>query len=94
MTSERVEIEVRELRSERERAQDDLQRTLQALEEKVLPGRSVHRLVVENDPALVLTGVAAAGLAVGLVRDESPTTRAVALAAAMVAGAILFGLRR
>jgi hypothetical protein len=89
-----IRIELRGLASERDEAQRDLQETLTALEDKLLPRRAARRLVSEHDPALVLTGVAAAGLALGLIRNESPTGRTAAIIAALAAGAVLFRLNR
>ena len=94
MAGRPIRIELRGLTSEREDAQRDLQETLAALEDKLLPQRAARRLVSEHDPALVLTGVAAAGLAIGLIRDESPAARTAAIIAALAAGAVLFRLTR
>ena len=94
MSGKPIRIELRGLTSERESVQRDLQETLSALEGKLLPQRAARRLMTENDPALVLTGVAAAGLALGLIRDESPTARAAAIIAGIAAGAVLFRLTR
>ena len=94
MASDAVRIEIRGLTSEKEQAQRDLQETLGALEEKLLPQRAARRLVTEHDPVLVVTGVLAAGVALGLIRDESPTGRMVGLLAAATAGAIAFRLTR
>src|SRR6185503_2105650 len=92
MASKPIRIELRGLTSEREEAQRDLQRTLDALEEKLLPRRAARRLVTEHDPALVLAGVAAVGLALGLMRDDSAPGRTAALIAAAAAGAVAYRL--
>ena len=94
MGSRPVRIELRGLAHEKEDAQRDFQETLDALEEKLLPQRAARRLVREHDPALVLAGFAAAGLALGLIRDESVGGRAAALVAAAAAGAIIFRMTR
>jgi hypothetical protein len=88
MANDPIRIELRGLASEVADAQRDLQATLDALEERLLPARAAQRLVREHDPALVLGAVVAAGLAVGLIRDNSPTVRAAALVAAAALGAI------
>ena len=90
MAAKPIRIELRGLASEREEAQQDLQDTLSALEDKLLPQRAARRMVTRHDPALVVTGAAAAGLAIGLMRDESRTARVAALIAAVAAGAVLF----
>jgi hypothetical protein len=94
MASEPIRIELRGLASEVDDAQRDLRDTLQALEGKLLPQRAARRLVTRHDPLLVLVGAAATGLALGLIRDESPTARTGALIAAVAAGAVLFRLTR
>ena len=94
MAAEPFRIELRGLTHEREEAQRDLQETINALGEKILPQRAARRLVSRHDPALVLTGMAAAGLAVGLIRDESPRLRAAGLVAAVAAGAAIYRLVR
>lgn len=92
MANSPIRIELRGLASEVEEAQRDLQETLEALEERLLPTRAAQRLVREHDPAVVLAGVVAAGLAVGLIRDNSPTVRAAGLFAAAAFGAIAYHL--
>jgi hypothetical protein len=94
MASRPIRIELRGLAEEREEAQRDLQETLEALEDKLLPQRAARRLITRHDPTLVLVGLAAAGLAVGLIRDESPAARTGAVIAAAAAGAVLFRLTR
>jgi hypothetical protein len=94
MASKPIRIEVRGLTSEREQAQRDLQMTLGALEEKLLPQRAARRFVTEHNPALVVTGIAAIGLALGLARDDDPRLRGAGLIAAAAAGAILYRLSR
>jgi amino acid permease len=94
MASEPIRIELRGLSAEVEEAQRDLQQTLEALEDKLLPQRAARRLVTRHDPMLVLVGAAATGLALGLIRDESPTARTGALIAALAAGAVVFRLMR
>jgi len=94
MAGRPVRIELRGIASEREEAQRDLERTLEELEDRILPQRAARRLVREHDPLLVVAGVAAAGLAAGLVRDDSPGVRTIGLLAAVAAGALLFSLRR
>jgi hypothetical protein len=94
MASNPIRIELRGLTTEREQAQRDLQMTLGALEEKLLPQRAARRLVTEHNPALVLVGLAATGLAFGLVRDDDPRMRTVGLIAAAAAGALAYRLSR
>lgn len=94
MAGRPIRIELRGLTHEREEAQRDLQETISALEEKLLPQRAARRLVTHHDPGLVLTGIAAAGLAAGLIRDENPTVRAAGLVAALAAGAVVYRLLR
>jgi hypothetical protein len=94
MPNRSIRIELHGLTSEREEAQRDLQETIGAIEEKLLPQRAARRLVTRNDPALVLTGIAAAGLAAGLIRDENPSIRAAGLVAALAAGAVIYRLLR
>jgi hypothetical protein len=94
MASSPIRIEVRGLTNEREQAQRDLQMTLGALEEKLLPQRAARRLVTEHNPALVLAGLAAAGLALGLARDDDARMRTVGIIAAAAAGAIAYRLTR
>ena len=94
MASRPIRIELRGLTSELDDAQRDLQDTLTALEDRLLPQRAARRIVTRNDPTLVVTGVAAAGLAIGLMRDESRAARTAALIAAVAAGAVLFRLTR
>jgi hypothetical protein len=94
MASNPIRIEIRGLTSEKEQAQRDLQMTLGALEEKLLPQRAARRLVTEHNPALVVAGLAAAGLALGLARDDDPALRTASLVAAAAAGAILYRLSR
>jgi hypothetical protein len=93
MAGRPIRIELRGLTHEREDAQRDLQETIGALEDKLLPRRAARRFV-EHDPALVLTGLAAAGLAIGLFRDESPALRGAAFIAAVAAGAAFYRLAR
>jgi len=94
MAAEPIRIEIRGLAHERDDAQRDLQETLEVLQEKVVPQRAARRLVARHDPLLVLAGVAALGLAVGLVRDEDGARRTVGLVSAIAAGALLFSLAR
>ena len=94
MASRRIRIELRGLAEQREEAQRDLRETLGVLEEKFLPQRVARRLVTRHDPKLVLVGLAATGLALGLIRDESPGARTGALIAAVAAGAVVFRLTR
>jgi len=94
MAGRPIRIELRGLANEVNDAQRDLQDTLGALEEKLLPQRAARRLVERHDPALVVAGVAAAGLAHGLIRDESIAARTAALIAAAAAGAVVFRLTR
>ena len=94
MAGRPIRIELRGLTDEREQAQRDLRETLSALEEKIRPRRAARRLVTRHDPGLVLTGVAAAGLAAGLIRDEHPSLRAAGLIAALAAGAVVYRLFR
>lgn len=94
MASNPIRIEIRGLTTEREEAQRDFQMTLGALEEKLLPRRAARRLVTEHNPALVLSGVAAAGLAIGLMRDDDPGLRSASLIAAAAAGVIFYRLAR
>ena len=92
MATSPIRIELHGLASEVEDAQRDLQETLGALEERLLPQRAARRLVREHEPALVLTGVVAAGLAVGFIRDDNAAVRAAGLAAAAAFGAIAYHL--
>ena len=94
MASDPIRIELRGLAHQREEAQRDLRETLGALEDKLLPQRAARRLLTRTDPALVLVGLAATGLAIGLVRDASPGARTGALIAAVAAGIVLFRLAR
>jgi hypothetical protein len=94
MASDPIRIEIRGLVHERDDAQHDLQRTIEALQEKLVPQRAARRFVARHDPVLVVAGLVAAGLAFGLVGDERFAGRATGLVAAVAAGAILFGLAR
>jgi hypothetical protein len=94
MAGRPIRIELRGLATEVNEAQRDLQDTLGALEEKILPRRAARRLVERHDPALVVAGVTAAGLALGLIRDESVAARTAALIAAAAAGAVAYRLMR
>lgn len=94
MAVDPVRIEIRGLAGERDAAQRDLRETLGALEEKLLPRRAVRRLVTENDPLLVVTGVLALGVALGFARASRPPTLMASLVAAGVAGAIAHRLFR
>jgi hypothetical protein len=87
MTSEEA-AEVKELAIEREAAQRDLEETLEALEEKLSPVPAARRFVQES-PARALTGMVAAGLAVGLMPDDRPSLQLSGLAAAALAGFLL-----
>jgi len=89
-----IRIELRHLATERDDAQRDFQETLVALEEKLLPQRAARRLVTRHDPGLVLTGLAAAGLAAGLIRDESVSVRVAGFVAALAAGVVLYRMTR
>ncbi len=55
---------------------------------------SVAQQILLAPPRGLVTGVAAAGLAIGLIRDESPAARTAAIIAALAAGAVLFRLTR
>jgi hypothetical protein len=94
VASKPIRIELRGLTSEREAAQRDLEETLGALEDKLLPRRAARRLVREHNPALVLGGFVALGLALGFARDHSPSGRTASVVAAGVAGAIAYHLAR
>ncbi len=94
MASRPIRIELRGLTNEREEAQRDLQETITALEEKLLPRRAARRLVTDHAPGLALVGAAAGGLALGLIRDKDPHVRAAALIAALSAGAVFYRLIR
>ncbi|HJQ84494.1 MAG TPA: hypothetical protein VKA21_10485 [Candidatus Binatia bacterium] len=94
MAGRPIRIELRGLTNEREQAQRDLQETITAIEDKLLPQRAARRLVTRHDPALVVTGFAALGLALGLIRDENPAMRTAALIAAAAAGAVVYRLAR
>jgi hypothetical protein len=94
MATRPVRIELRGLTSEREAAQRDLEETIEALEEKLLPRRAARRLVEENNPAVVLTGLLAAGFALGFARDDSAGGRTASLIAAAVAGVAAYRLWR
>jgi hypothetical protein len=82
MASPPIRIELRHLATEREDAQRDLQETLVALEEKLLPQRAVRRLVSRHHAGLVLFGAAAVGAAIGFSRSPTRGGRAAALVAA------------
>jgi hypothetical protein len=94
VASRPVRIELRGLTSEREAAQRDLRETLGALEEKLMPQRAARRLVQDNNPALVLTGLVALGFALGFARDATPSGRVTSLVAAAVAGGVAYRLIR
>jgi len=94
MAGRPIRIELRGLANEMNDARSDLQYSPIALEEKLLPQRAARRLVERHDPALVVAGVAAAGLALGLIRDESIAARTAALIAAAAAGAVVYRLTR
>jgi|SRR5689334_17122127 hypothetical protein len=94
MASRPIRIELRGLADQREEAQRDFRMTLGALEEKLLPQRAARRLVTRKDPRLVMVGLAATGLALGLIRDETAAGRTAALLAAIAAGAVIFRLTR
>ena len=94
MAGRPIRIELRGLTYERQEAQRDLQQTITALEEKLLPQRAARRFVTRHDPGLVLTGLAAAGLAAGLIRDESVSVRVAGFVAALAAGAVLYRMTR
>jgi len=89
-----VRIEIRGLTNEREQAQRDLRETLGALEERLIPQLAARRLVQRHDPAVVVTGMVAVGVAVGLARDPRPGARLASVFAAGVAGAIIYRLTR
>jgi hypothetical protein len=92
VASRPIRIEIRGVASERDEAQRDLRETLSALEEKLLPRRAVRRLVTQHHPALVLAGLVAAGVSIGLLGDDDRTVRRVGLVAAGVAGIIALRL--
>ena len=92
MTGSEVRIEVRGLAHERVQAERDLRETLGALEERLLPRRAIQRLVRRHDPALVLTGVVAAGLAVGFMGADRRAARVAGLLAAAAAGVVVYRL--
>lgn len=92
MATSPIRIELHGLASEVEDAQRDLQETLGALEERLLPQSAARRLVREHDPTLVLVGVVAAGAAVGFVREHNPVIRFAGLLAAAAVGAIAYHL--
>jgi hypothetical protein len=92
MATDPVRIELRGLATEVEEAQRDLQETIGALEERLLPQRAARRLVREHEPVLVIAGVVAAGMAVGFMRDENRMVRAAGLVAAAAVGAIAYHL--
>jgi hypothetical protein len=50
---------------------------------------AARRFVEEQSPARALTGMLAAGLAVGLIPDDRPSVQLSGLAAAAVAGLLL-----
>jgi len=92
MAGDPVRIEIRGAASERAEAQRDLRETLGALEEKLLPRHAARRLVTRNDPALVLAGVVAVGVAIGFLGDDSRAGRTAGILAATAAGLIAFRL--
>lgn len=87
MTSEEV-AEIQTLAIEREAAQRDLEHTLEALEEKLSPG-PVARRFVHDSPVRALTGMAAAGAALGLISDDRSSLQLTGVAAAILAGVLL-----
>jgi hypothetical protein len=90
MSADPVRIEIRGLRYELDEAERDLRQTLEALGERLLPGRAAHRLVRQHDPRLVVGAVLAVGVAIGLARDRQPLVRAGGLAAAGTAAWLLW----
>ena len=88
MTSEEV-ADVQELAVERDAAQRDLEETLEALEEKLSPVPAARRFVQEHSPTRAVTGMVAAGAALGLISDERPAVQLAGLAAAALAGVLL-----
>jgi hypothetical protein len=87
MTSEEV-AEIQGLAIEREAAQRDLEETLEALEEKLSPVPAARRFV-QDGPIRALTGMVAAGAALGLISDDRPAVQLTGLAAAALAGVLL-----
>lgn len=90
MVTSPVRIEIRGLRSEREDAERDLRETLDALGNRLIPGRAAHRLFEQHDPRLVAATVLAVGAAVGLARDPKPLVRGIGIAAAGAAAYLLW----
>jgi hypothetical protein len=91
MASDPVRIELRDVVEQREEAQRDLQETLEALEQKLLPQRVALR-IVSKDSGLVLAGAAAAGIALGLSGSSRAAGKAVSLSAALAAGWVFYRL--
>jgi hypothetical protein len=94
VASRPVRIEVRGYEHERDEARRDFQRTLGALEDRLLPQRAARRLVEEHGAVLTVAGMVAAGLALGLVGSRNTGARTSALVSAAVAGAIFARLLR
>jgi hypothetical protein len=88
MTTEEA-AEIQELAIEREAAERDLKETLGAIEDRLSPVPAVRRFVAGQSPARALTGMAAAGVALGLISDERPALQVTGLAAAALAGVLL-----
>jgi hypothetical protein len=94
VASRPIRIELRGYESEREEARRDLQRTIGELENRLLPQRAARRLVEEHGAAMLVTGMFATGLALGLVGSRSPGARTASVVAAVVAGAVFSRLAR
>ncbi len=94
MASDPVRIELRDVAARRDEAQRDLQETLGALEEKLLPRRAARRLLMNHNAPLVLIGAAAAGAALGLARSPGIAGRTAAACAAVTAGLIFYQVAR
>jgi hypothetical protein len=93
MATDPVRIELEGLATEREEAQRDLERTLGALEDRLMPVQAARRLVVEHNPMIVVAAFVA-GAAFGFARHDGAAGRTASLVAAAAAGALLSRLGR
>lgn len=90
MAADPVRIEIRGIQNEIDAAERDLRVTLDALGDRLLPGRAAQRLVRQHDPRIVVAGVLAVGAAIGLARDPKPIVRIGGIVAAGAAAWFLW----
>ena len=83
MPDSAVRIEIRGIANERDEAQRDLERTLGALEARLVPTRAARRFVREHGAVLVLAGAAALGATVGAIRGRRGAGAGLLAAAAL-----------